>query len=58
MGLRKLPKMLNFEMERFLPDAIPLLGIPGLKMKDIMGYCIIFFVVLTAISFGVWALMW
>lgn len=38
--------------------AIPLLGIAGLKMKDIMGYCIIFFVVLTAIFFGVWAVMW
>ena len=38
--------------------AIPLLGIAGLKMKDIMGYCIVFFVVLTAIFFGVWAVMW
>ena len=38
--------------------AIPLLGIAGLKMKDIMGYCIIFFVVLTLIFFGVWAVMW
>ena len=38
--------------------AIPLLGIAGLKMKDIMGYCIIFFVVLTAIWFGIWAIMW
>ena len=38
--------------------AIPLLGIAGLKMKDIMGYCIIFFVVLTAIWFGLWAIMW
>lgn len=38
--------------------AIPLLGIAGLKMKDIMGYCIVFFVVLTAIFFGVWAIMW
>jgi short-chain fatty acids transporter len=38
--------------------AIPLLGIARLKMKDIMGYCIVFFVVLTAIFFGVWAIMW
>lgn len=38
--------------------AIPLLGIARLKMKDIMGYCIVFFVVLTAIFFGVWAVMW
>lgn len=38
--------------------AIPLLGIAGLKMKDIMGYTIMFFVVLTAIFFGVWAIMW
>lgn len=38
--------------------AIPLLGIAGLKMKDIMGYCIVFFVVLTAIFFGTWAIMW
>ena len=38
--------------------AIPLLGIAGLKMKDIMGYCIVFFLVLTAIFFGVWAVMW
>ena len=38
--------------------AIPLLGIAGLKMKDIMGYCIVFFVVLTAIWFGLWAIMW
>jgi short-chain fatty acids transporter len=38
--------------------AIPLLGIAGLKMKDIMGYCIIFFIALTAIFFGVWAIMW
>lgn len=38
--------------------AIPLLGIAGLKMKDIMGYCIIFFVVITLIFFGVWAVMW
>jgi short-chain fatty acids transporter len=38
--------------------AIPLLGIAKLKMKDIMGYCIVFFVVLTAIFFGVWAIMW
>ena len=38
--------------------AIPLLGIAGLKMKDIMGYCIIFFLVLTAIFFGAWAIMW
>ncbi len=38
--------------------AIPLLGIAGLKMKDIMGYCIIFFLVLTAIWFGLWAIMW
>jgi len=38
--------------------AIPLLGIAGLKMKDIMGYCIIFFVVATLIFFGVWAVMW
>jgi short-chain fatty acids transporter len=38
--------------------AIPLLGIAGLKMKDIMGYCIVFFVVLTAIFFSVWAVMW
>lgn len=38
--------------------AIPLLGIAGLKMKDIMGYCILFFVVLTLIFFGVWAVMW
>ena len=38
--------------------AIPLLGIAGLKMKDIMGYCIVFFVLLTAIFFGTWAVMW
>lgn len=38
--------------------AIPLLGIAGLKMKDIMGYNIIFFVVLTLIFFGTWAIMW
>jgi len=38
--------------------AIPLLGIAGLKMKDIMGYCIVFFIALTAIFFGVWAIMW
>lgn len=38
--------------------AIPLLGIAGLKMKDIMGYCIVFFIVLTAIFFGTWAIMW
>ncbi len=38
--------------------AIPLLGIAGLKMKDIMGYCIVFFVLLTAIFFGTWAIMW
>lgn len=38
--------------------AIPLLGIAGLKMRDIMGYCIVFFVVLTAIWFGLWAIMW
>ncbi len=38
--------------------AIPLLGIAGLKMRDIMGYCIVFFVVLTLIFFGVWAVMW
>jgi Short chain fatty acids transporter len=38
--------------------AIPLLGIAGLKMKDIMGYCIIFFTVVTLIFFGVWAVMW
>lgn len=38
--------------------AIPLLGIAGLKMKDIMGYCIIFFIVLTLIFFGTWAIMW
>jgi Short chain fatty acids transporter len=38
--------------------AIPLLGIAGLKMKDIMGYCIIFFVIITLIFFGVWAVMW
>lgn len=38
--------------------AIPLLGIAGLKMKDIMGYCIVFFIALTAIWFGVWAIMW
>lgn len=38
--------------------TIPLLAIAGLKMKDIMGYCIIFFVVLTLIFFGVWAVMW
>ena len=25
--------------------AIPLLGIAGLKMKDIVGYCILFFIV-------------
>lgn len=38
--------------------AIPLLGIARLKMKDIMGYCIVFFIVITAIFFGVWAIMW
>lgn len=38
--------------------AIPLLGIARLKMKDIMGYCIVFFIALTAIFFGVWAIMW
>lgn len=38
--------------------AIPLLGIAGLKMKDIMGYCIVFFIFLTVIFFGVWAFMW
>lgn len=38
--------------------AIPLLGIAGLKMRDIMGYCIVFFIALTAIFFGVWAVMW
>ena len=38
--------------------AIPLLGIAGLKMKDIMGYCIVFFVLITAIFFGTWAIMW
>lgn len=38
--------------------AIPLLGIAGLKMKDIMGYCIVFFIALTAIFFGVWAIAW
>ena len=38
--------------------AIPLLGIAGLKMKDIMGYCIVFFVLITAIFFGTWAVMW
>ena len=32
--------------------AIPLLGIAGLKMKDIMGYCIVFFVV-SSIIFNV-----
>lgn len=38
--------------------AIPLLGIAGLKMKDIMGYCIVFFVLITLIFFGTWAIMW
>jgi short-chain fatty acids transporter len=38
--------------------AIPLLGIAGLKMKDIMGYCIVFFVIITIIFFGIWAIMW
>ena len=38
--------------------AIPLLGIAGLKMKDIMGYCIVFFVLITLIFFGAWAIMW
>lgn len=38
--------------------AIPLLGIAGLKMKDIMGYCIVFFIALTAIFFATWAIMW
>ena len=38
--------------------AIPMLGIAGLKMKDIMGYCIILFTIVTLIFFGVWAVMW
>ena len=38
--------------------AIPLLGIAGLKMKDIMGYCIIFFTLVTIIFFAVWGIMW
>ncbi len=38
--------------------AVPLLGMVGLHMKDIMGYCMIFFVVLTLIFFGVWAVFW
>lgn len=38
--------------------AIPLLGIAGLKMKDIMGYCIVFFIFITLAFFGIWALMW
>lgn len=29
------------------------LGIVGLKMKDIMGYCIVFFIFLTLLFFGV-----
>jgi short-chain fatty acids transporter len=38
--------------------AISLLGIAGLKMKDIMGYCILFFIVATVIFLLSFALIW
>lgn len=38
--------------------AIPLLGIANLKMKDIMGYCILFFLLATLVFNVVFAVMW
>lgn len=38
--------------------AISLLGIAGLKMKDIMGYCILFFIVSTIILNACMVIFW
>lgn len=38
--------------------AIPLLGLCNMKMKDIMGYCIMFFIAITVVAMVIWGILW
>ena len=38
--------------------AIPLLGLCNMKMRDIMGYCIMFFITITIVAMVIWGFAW
>ena len=38
--------------------AIPLLGLCNMKMRDIMGYCIMFFIAITIVAMVIWGFAW